>query len=146
MSGTCQEACQAAMRLLADREHSERELVKKLKARGYEQSVIEACMDELVSTGLQSDDRYTEALIRSCISRGKGLLYLKKIMQERGGSTQAMLSWCDQETFDWSAHAIAVLEKKFGAHYSNEENQAKALRFLKSRGFDERTICSVLID
>jgi len=67
-------------------------------------------------------------------------------MQERGGSTQAMLSWCDQEAFDWSTHAVAVLEKKFGVHYRHEENQAKALRFLKSRGFDERTICSVLMD
>lgn len=146
MSDAYQEAYQIAMRLLASREHSQNELSKKLKARGYDRVTIEACLDELVSTGLQSDDRYTEALIRSCLSRGKGLLYLKKIVQERGGSAQAMLLWCDQEAFDWSAHAVAVLQKKFGVHYSHEENQAKALRFLKSRGFDERTICSVLMD
>lgn len=146
MSDDCQEAYQIAMRLLAGREHSQRELSTKLKSRGYAQSVIDACIDDLVSNNLQCDERYTESLIRSCIRRGKGLLYIKKIMQERGGSAQAMLIWCDQEAFDWTAHAIAVLEKKFGAYYCDEINKAKALRFLKSRGFDERTICSVLIN
>jgi len=57
MSDAYQEACQIAMRLLAAREHSQVELSKKLKARGYDQSTIEACLDELVSTGLQSDKR-----------------------------------------------------------------------------------------
>lgn len=146
MSDAYQEACQIAMRLLAAREHSQVELSKKLKARGYEQAIIEGCLDELVSTGFQSDERYTEALIRSCLGRGKGLLYLKKIIQERGGSTQAMLSWIEQESFDWVAHAITVLEKKFGNQYHHANNHPKALRFLRSRGFDESTIRSVLID
>ena len=44
-----------ALRLLASREHSRRELERKLLARGYEAAIMVGVLDALTEAGLLSD-------------------------------------------------------------------------------------------
>ena len=134
----------AATRMLALREHSQKELRTKLMQKSFLEEDVDFCLKSLKKEGLQSDQRYTESLIRSAISRGKGLLYIKKTIQERGGCSQAVLSWQQQSDFDWIGHAVSVLSKKFSGKSLDYKQQQKAARFLQSRGFDTATIREAL--
>jgi len=62
----------SAIRYLARREHSVRELVDKLIAKGFELSDIHETIARLQAENLQSEGRFVEMLIRSRISQGKG--------------------------------------------------------------------------
>ena len=55
----------SAMNLLARREHSYVELERKLKQRGFADSVIEQALQRLQEQGLQSDQRFVESFIRA---------------------------------------------------------------------------------
>ncbi|MDX1626605.1 MAG: RecX family transcriptional regulator, partial [Wenzhouxiangellaceae bacterium] len=48
---------ESAIRLLARREHSRRELDRKLRQRGWDGEDVEIVLDELDEAGLQSDRR-----------------------------------------------------------------------------------------
>jgi regulatory protein len=62
----------AAMDLLTGREFSRAELAKKLDNRFDGDSAISAVLDRLQEEGLQSDQRFAEAFLRSRIYRGQG--------------------------------------------------------------------------
>ena len=57
-----------AMDLLARREHSRRELISKLKVRGFEGEEVEAYLDRLAEKGLQSDHKFAESYIRMILT------------------------------------------------------------------------------
>src|SRR5690606_35780344 len=59
-----------AMRYLARREYASIELVDKLVQRGYDDAVVRTVVRALGEAGLQDDARYTEAFIRSRVTRG----------------------------------------------------------------------------
>lgn len=66
-----------ALVYLGIREHNRRELITKLKARGYEDSLIEDVIEELVSDGFLSEERYVRSFVRSNNKRhaeGKNLV------------------------------------------------------------------------
>ena len=60
------------MDFLARREHSRLELYQKLKQRQFEPDVINSELNKLLDEGLQSDERFAEAFLRSRIDKGKG--------------------------------------------------------------------------
>src|SRR6185295_823724 len=61
-----------ALKLLARREHSARELKRKLTARGIGEVDAAAAVADAAADGWQSDTRYAEMLVRSRISQGFG--------------------------------------------------------------------------
>ena len=56
---------QRALGLLTRREHSRRELSRKLTSRGVEAADVRSAVDRLEAEGWQSDTRFAEALVRS---------------------------------------------------------------------------------
>ena len=58
-----------ALRLLTSREHSRRELQRKLLARGHDEAGIECALDELSDSGLLSDER---------VRKGFGLVRIRQ--------------------------------------------------------------------
>ncbi|GJM08812.1 MAG: regulatory protein RecX [Lysobacteraceae bacterium] len=127
-------ATDIAVRLLSQREHSVAELLRKLAQRGIDQAVAQQCIDELASKGLQSDDRFTEAFVRSRIGRGQGPLKIKAQLYQRGidptMADQAIL--CSE--VDWDELASKVVQKKF-AVIDDQTSEMRGLRFLAQRGF-----------
>ncbi|MGB8146312.1 MAG: regulatory protein RecX, partial [Chromatiaceae bacterium] len=67
-----------ALRLLAGREHSRRELERKLLARGYEAAILVGVLDALTETGLLSDERMAEAYVAGRLRKGFGPLRLRQ--------------------------------------------------------------------
>lgn len=129
------------MDYLARREHGRVELLNKLTKFGFDVDVAEDAIAQLVDDGLQSEQRFVEAFVRSRISQGKGPAKIRADLRDRGltdGLIDAGLSGAGE---DWFKLARQVHTKKFGQERATSfKDKARQMRFLQSRGFDQEHI------
>ncbi|SDM07911.1 regulatory protein [Franzmannia pantelleriensis] len=129
-----------AIRLLARREYSRRELTTRLAAKGHDSETLEACLDLLVEQGLQCDARFAESFVRSRIARGQGPLKIHAELGQRGidrDGIERAFDECQRDSgVDWLALAAEVLAKRFTGPGETPRERARRERFLASRGFD----------
>ncbi len=132
---------EAALRILALREHSAAELTRKLLSKGFAQSDIERLVEELQSRDWLDETRFTESFVRSRVQQGYGPLRIRQDLRQRGvaESTQALAleSYADL----WLEAACKARHKRFGeAPPTDIKNRAKQARFLTYRGFTSEQI------
>ena len=121
----------AALKMLIRREHSQLELSKKLKLKGFKDTDIKNSIDLLIEQRYQSDERFSEAFILMRYNQGKGPVIISSELKKRG------IENFNLSIFDWFELAKEVRNKKFGKNLPLDyKTQAKQKRFLKSRGFD----------
>ena len=120
------------MRLLARREHAERELRSKLVTRGFDVSEIDECLSQLKNRGWQSDQRYASAVINSRSQRGQGPRKIAMVLNQHQVSTEG-LSTSD---IDWIKNAVDVLAKYCrNKDVSDFNTRMKAMRHVVQKGF-----------
>jgi regulatory protein len=139
-------ACtRVAIDLLARREHSRRELDRKLKARGFPDGVVRQVIDELERTGALANARFTDSFVRSRIAKGQGPQRIRAELAQRGIlDTEADEGLAAAEV-DWLAAIRAVRAKRFGAELPRDyAERARQARFLQYRGFDSAQIRAAL--
>ena len=132
-----------ALRHLARREYSRRELEKKLSV--YEQSphVLSELLDQLEQDGYLSTQRFAEQTQRTRRPRF-GSQRIVHELKEKGVDAHLIadilpgLKETDLET------AWQIWQKKFGAPPSDLKERGKQIRFLVNRGFTADTIHQVL--
>lgn len=136
-----QYACnQVAARMLAGREHSERELSVKLRRRGFEAEVVKVVVRRYRQMGAVDDARYAEMIGRSLVERKPcGKAYVSAYLQKRGvarelaeAAAEALLAGRDE-----TERAIAALEQRRSAwaEFELETVRRKAYNYLARRGF-----------
>jgi regulatory protein len=139
-------ACtRAALDLLARREHSRRELTRKLAARGFPDDVVILALDDLERTGALAHSRFTESFVRSRVAKGQGPQRIRAELAQRGivdADAEQGLAAAD---VDWLATIRAVRAKRFGAALPRDyAERARQARFLQYRGFDIAQIRAAL--
>jgi regulatory protein len=132
-----------ALRLLAGREHSRRELERKLAAHEAEPGQLKAALDELQARGFIDEQRVLDSLVyrrapRLGAARIRQELQAKGLDAERVALAVASLQASEVE------RARAVWRKKFGVPPADAAQRAKQARFLAARGFDGAVIRRVL--
>lgn len=133
---TPQAARRTALDLLARREHSRREMLRKLQQRGASSSICAATLDQLEEDGLLSDERFCEAYIHARSQRGIGPQRLREELRERGVAEHLVEHYLQAVQWDWAACAQQVFAKRFPEGPAREPAQrAKQLRFMQYRGF-----------
>jgi len=138
-------AYEAALRLLARREHSRRELSQKLSARGWGRAQIRAVLDALVERGYQSDARFAESYVRARVDRGYGPLRIRAELRERGIEEGIVESVLHEYADAWPERLAAVREKRFGGEVPADfHERARQTRFLVQRGFSLEQIRDTL--
>jgi regulatory protein len=131
----------AAMDLLTGREFSRAELAKKLDKRfGSDPAVsgpmVTAELDLLQQQSLQSDERFTEAFLRSRIYRGHGLARIRMDIRQKGIAEDLLNTAVEAADTNWFALAREVSERKFGrGPATDQKDKARRMRFLQYRGF-----------
>lgn len=132
---------------MARREHSKKELQRKLVQKGFEASEVDQAIDELADEGLQSELRYIEALVHSKAERGFGPLKIKALLRERGIDDPSILAYFVTlpENF-WHEVLLGVWCKKFAGRVSDTASKAKAIRYLQYKGFDLGSINRLMRD
>lgn len=140
-----------AVELLARREHSARELARKLYTRGCDPAVVEAVLARLKVERLQSDARYAEVYLRQRSEKGYGPQRIRAELQERGVDerliSEAMRRAEDEGEVDWFERAASVYARKFGGcPVEDQKDRARRQRFLQYRGFSHEQIAAVVND
>ncbi len=143
------EAYAVSIGLLARREHSARELARKLHVRGFESEVVESVLERLALERLQSDERFTEAYLRQRSEKGYGPQRISAELGERGiddSLISARLREAEAEgEIDWFERAEAVYARKFGDRpIEDMKDRAKRLRFMQYRGFTHEQIAAAI--
>ena len=127
---------QRALGLLVRREHSRRELTRKLTARGVERDDAVAAIDKLEAAGWQDDTRFAESLVRSRASTGHGPVRIRAELGMHGLGREAAAAAMDAVEVDWNDLARDLIRRRFGdAVADNRDIQRKAADWLLRRGF-----------
>ena len=133
-----------AMDLLARREHSVKELLRKLCERYEETELIADVVRQLSEDNLVSDSRFAEMYIRSRIGRQFGPIKIKNDLRERGVPEDKIRFALNKANQDWLQLIQELSEKKYGKTLPSEAKEtAKRMRFFQSRGFDTDCIRSI---
>jgi regulatory protein len=123
-----------ALRLLARREHSRAELVRKLEQAGFDTSDIQPLLDEFEQKNWLSDRRFAESYVADHRARS-GSIKLAYDLRQRGVSDsiiEAVLSDSRDSEID---RAREVWKKKFGSLPADAAEKSRQMRFMQSRGF-----------
>jgi regulatory protein len=131
-----------ALRLLARRDHSRAEMVRKLGEDGNEETLA-ALLTRLEECGLLSDARFAEQFV-SARSGRFGTRRLQHEMRLRGVPEEDAGAALASVQQDETARARAVWARKFDAAPHDAKSWARQARFLQSRGFSADSIHKVL--
>ena len=132
---------ECALALLARREHSKLELKRKLIARGYSNSEIEAELASLAKDGLQSDERFAETYVRQRIKVGFGPRRITLELQQRGVVDPLIHIYLPRDKQFWWSRLAIVWQRKYHTDQDlDEKAYAKQARFLVQRGFDPEQV------
>jgi len=131
------EARKKAMDLLARREHSRGELLRKLAGAGFEPGAAEQAVERLATEGLQSDRRFVETFVQSRINQGKGPVRIHADLDARGVDAALVDDVLAATAEDWYRLAREIRARKFGrARPADFRDKARQMRFLQYRGFE----------
>ena len=135
---------QRALGLLVRREHSRRELERKLAARGVEEGEAARAVDLMREHGWQDDTRFAVSLARSRAGSGYGPLRIRQELGmhdlEAGAVDAAFQALADDGEDDWDARARELVERRYGdLGEADRSRRLKAAEFLLRRGFEVET-------
>ena len=143
--GSAGRARHSALRLLARREHSQYELRRKLKARGYGDRLVDELLAELITECLLSDARYAEAMVTNRASRGYGPLRICMELRDRGVAEGIVDKALQEAEVDWDERRRHTYDRKYGGiAVESFKTWASRAQFLKNRGFSVDAIRRVI--
>jgi regulatory protein len=126
-----------AIELLSRREHSRRELVRKLAERGFAPAEVDEAVVELARQGWQDDARYAAALVRSRTQGGYGPVWIRAELRTHGLDEALIEAALDACEMDWARSARQLLCRRFGSQRaSTRQELARRGAFLQRRGFE----------
>jgi len=127
-----------AMRLLARREYSVRDLRDRLCAKWPGQDGISRLADELVEAlvmeGSLSDERFVESFVRSRLQRSQGPVKIRAELRKHQIPMDLVDAALEREMEDWVEYASAWLARHHEGALAYED-RAKFYRRLLNRGF-----------
>ncbi|MBH80651.1 MAG: RecX family transcriptional regulator [Gammaproteobacteria bacterium] len=151
----------AAIRLLAAREHAELELKRKLTTKGHPRDLVLGVITDLQAQDLQSDRRFAEGYVRWRESKGYGPMHIRQGLSARGIDYEIVDEHLTRSADHWLELAQHTLAKRFGSLEAqisgaqddqdspDRRNQLrkqwnKRARFLARRGFPSDIIYRAL--
>ena len=133
---------QRALALLVRREHSRKELARKLAERGIERDAAVAAIERLTADGWQSDARFAEMLVRTRVAQGQGPVRIRAELGTHGLGQDMIDTALEELDGSWIQAARQLAHRKFGADLASAElvQRRKAADFLYRRGFDGEAV------
>lgn len=128
-------ALQRALGLLTRREHSRKELTRKLVSRGVEPAEVKAAVEKLADAGWQDDARFAESLVRSRASTGYGPLHISAELGTHDLPAEVRQAALDDFDGDWAEIARDLVSRRFGRIDDPRLRERKASDYLFRRGF-----------
>jgi regulatory protein len=145
------DAMNAAVRILAHRDHSKYELKRKLQQRGFASEVIDAVIQKCQRLNYIDDKRTARVYISQLKRKRFGKRHIRMALKKKrlyGAATEDIL----QENYskiEERKNADKLLEKKkktFNREEDLKKRRDKIYRFLYSRGFNKDIIADFIRD
>lgn len=135
------EILHSAIAYLSRREHSEKELLEKLKAKQHQLDDIYPVLVFLKNENYQSDLRYAESYCRNRVAKGYGWLFIKNNLRMQNIDEQIINQVYKNDEIDWYLQAELAYNKRFnGRAITDMKDKAKRIRFLQYRGYTTEQI------
>jgi regulatory protein len=132
---------QICLRLLAMREHSQRELLDKLALRGYSRADVEPIIAEFAEQGWQDNQRFAECYARQRMIKGYGPVRIRYELQQRGIAELDLEQLAEDNVGGWLNSLLQIYENKFDQQPKlSRAEWLKRSRFLQQRGFSHDMI------
>ncbi len=127
---------QRALGLLVRREHSRKELTRKLQLRGVEPEEATAAAERMAEAGWQDDARFAGFLVRNRAAQGHGPVRIRAELATHGLDEAIVQAAMESHEGDWQESANTLVARRFGPALRNDRAlQRKAGEFLLRRGF-----------
>lgn len=125
-----------AIGLLSRREHSARELQRKLQARGLPEHEAAAAVGRVREAGWQDDARFAELLSRSRVAQGYGPRRIRAELATHGLACEVIADALADACEDWTMRARQLADRRHGSGRSGDRQvQRKVAEWLWRRGF-----------
>jgi regulatory protein len=127
----------AAVDLLSRRDHSRRELTRKLSPKAADPEDVDRVLDDLAERDWQSDERFAESFLNSRCHR-YGPLRLQQELREKGLNSEQIQAAIANLATDWFELAAEFAQRKCsgGLERNDVRERARLYRFLAYRGFN----------
>ena len=137
---------QRALALLVRREHSRKELARKLAERGIEADAASSAIERLTGDGWQSDARFAEMLVRTRAAHGQGPVRIRAELGTHGLDNDTIEAAMSNFDGDWKQAAGDLARRRFGLDLALGDiaQRRKAADFLYRRGFDGESVRAAL--
>ncbi len=123
-----------ALRLLARRDYTRRELAAKLAPHVPAHEELQALFDDLTALGWLSEARVVDQVVHA--QRGRlGPARIRRALLARGVSEELIAPALSQLRETELAQARSLWARKFRARADDAAAEARQVRFLQSRGF-----------
>jgi regulatory protein len=139
-----------SLRVLALREHSEAELRRKLKEKGYDEEGIEESVARLKELGYLDDARFAKSFAESSIRNGRGYGVRLKLELARRGVAEATIRETLAELFQEYGEQ-EVLSRLIGRRFSgfdpalaSDKEKRRVVGYLQRKGFSLSAILAGL--
>jgi len=113
-----------AIRLLGAREHTTTELRKKLGDSGFDTDVIEATLEQLISSGYQSDERFATLYAEQLLRKHHGPMAISAKLSARGIDSSMSREAIGALGADWCEVAADALRSRFSMTQLSESGPA----------------------
>ena len=122
--------------LLSKQEYSYAKLKQKLVQRkNLLEDEIETLLAEFVKNQWQSDERYTELMLDSCINKHYGFLRIQqKIVYEKGIDAALLEKTISKLEIDWFNEAQLCYQQKYHDKYTDLKEKQKRVQYLLRQG------------
>lgn len=128
-----------ALKLLAMREHSRKELERKLAQHETEPGQLQAALDELQAKGFIDEQRVVDSLVHRRSTR-LGAARIRQELQAKGLDAERVAAAMVGLQATELQRARDVWRRKFGVAPADAAQRAKQARFLMARGFSAETV------
>ena len=138
-----------ALRYLARREHSQKELHFKLSNKGHDVAIVDVALALLKERKLQSDERYAELIFRTRLQSLNGPIKIKTELSKKGVHLDIITTLFSNNKVDWQHQSLLAFNKQYPMaiiQKSSQKEKAKYMRFLTQRGFLSEHIYALLMD
>lgn len=132
---------EAALRLLARREHGFIELAHKLERKGWPRADVEKVLQSLADAGLQSDERFAESFARTRAEKAYGPIRIRAELGERGLDRGLIDRAMSALEVDWLAQAAKWYGRRYGDSAPDDiKEKSRRQQALARRGFAQEHI------
>lgn len=127
---------QRALGLLVRREHSRKELTRKLTVRGVDKDEARAAVERMREAGWQDDARFAESLVRSRAFGGHGPIRIRAELATHGLDRELIDTALDGFEGDFTGIARELVRRRHGPDIASDRTvQRKAAELLVRRGY-----------